>query len=614
VGQTAGVVVCSRNLVLIRRANRQAAAEARDMSDEGGSRLATPLARDELPGLLRTADREMPESVIRPGSVAHGSGSLSPGALSTVVVIVLGLLVLRLCTLGAVPILDVSEGRYAEIGREMVVSGDWVTPRLDADTPFWGKPPLQIWLLAASYELFGLNEFAARFPSFLSLLVVLGFTMWLAWTWHGPTTALWSAAILVSMPLVYVTSAVAMIDMVLAACLTGFWSCLALASDSTSVRKRHLLTYVGCVCLGLALLAKGPVALALVGVFGLLWMLFSATTKCVTTLPWLTGGVVAILVAAPWYVLAEIRTPGFLRYFLVNENLFRFLASDYGDQYGKGHPYPYAVIWGLWLLAALPWSVLLLWHGVRNRAYTLRVIRQLRGQPASAFLVAWLLAPLVLFTPCRNLVITYVLPGLVPSALLAGRLVVRMLATPDAGAQVIRASSLAVPVIACGGVMFLWGRVSLEPAAVVLATACLVLAMVAGGSLFFWRSRPVLVAASACAAVPIVVTILTLSIVDGVAQRYSAKHVLDAVARDPKLRGRPVASYKDAYSGEFYSNGRMKSLRKDPDLLEAFCDEYPEGLVSIRPKDLRRLPVPLRDRFHVWLEFDDTVLCSGKKP
>ncbi len=529
--------------------------------------------------------------------------------------LVCGLLVLRLCTLGAAPIFDPSEGRYAEIAREMVVSGDWVTPKLEAGLPFWGKPPLHAWLVAASYEMLGFTEFAARLPSFMCLLVVVGFAMLLARTWYGWITAWWSAAILISTPLVYMTSAVAMIDIVLTACLASFWSCIALASGRTDARGRHALTYVGFVFVGLALLAKGPVALALVGVFGLLWMLLCRTPRCVTSLPWLTGSLVAILVAAPWYVLAELRTPGFLRYFLVNENLLRFLSFDHGDQYGKGHPYPFASIWGLWLLAALPWSLFLAWRGVCTRVWTPSVWRQLQNRPTDALVLAWLLTPMVLFTPCRNIVITYVLPGLMPLAIVVGRIVARMLEAQERrSSSVLQVSSLLVPLLACGGVLFVSRKAPLSTMPAMLAMACLAGIIVAGIGLQFRRRKLMATTAFACLVVPLVATILVGCIADGLAREYSAKHVVAALKQDPSLRGRPVASYKDAYSGQFYTCGRMRSLHEDPGLLRAFCDGHPDWLVAFRPKDLSRLPLPLRDRFHVCRDLHPVVLCSSDKP
>ncbi len=75
----------------------------------------------------------------------------------------------RLATLGAYPLMDTTESRYAEIARKMLETGDWLMPQFDYGIPFWGKPPLSTWLSAASMAVFGVNEFAARLPSLLLL-------------------------------------------------------------------------------------------------------------------------------------------------------------------------------------------------------------------------------------------------------------------------------------------------------------------------------------------------------------------------------------------------------------------------------------------------------------
>ena len=80
----------------------------------------------------------------------------------------------RLLTLGAYPLHDTSEARYAEISRKMVELGDWITPWFDWNVPFWGKQPLAFWLSAGSMKLLGAGEFAARLPSFVLGLAMLG--------------------------------------------------------------------------------------------------------------------------------------------------------------------------------------------------------------------------------------------------------------------------------------------------------------------------------------------------------------------------------------------------------------------------------------------------------
>ncbi|MBF3290104.1 glycosyltransferase family 39 protein, partial [Pseudomonas aeruginosa] len=88
-------------------------------------------------------------------------------------------------------------------------------------------------------------------------------------------------------------------------------------------------------------------------------------------LPWIRGSLLMLLVAAPWYLLAELKTPGFLEYFLLGEHWQRFVTAGWdGDRYGNAHAYPYGSVWLFLLAAAFPWSLwlpLLLWLGWRQR-------------------------------------------------------------------------------------------------------------------------------------------------------------------------------------------------------------------------------------------------------
>ncbi len=98
------------------------------------------------------------------------------------VLVLLAAAVFRLVVTGAAPVFDPTEGRYAEIARNMADTGDWVTPRLWVDgehVPFLGKPPLFFWTAALSIRVFGANEFAVRLPSFLAgaALLFLMFTV-----------------------------------------------------------------------------------------------------------------------------------------------------------------------------------------------------------------------------------------------------------------------------------------------------------------------------------------------------------------------------------------------------------------------------------------------------
>jgi 4-amino-4-deoxy-L-arabinose transferase-like glycosyltransferase len=104
--------------------------------------------------------------------------------------LVAALAVVRLATLAAYPLMDPTEARYAEIARKMLETGDWVMPQFDYGIPFWGKPPLSTWLSAAAMAAFGINEFAARLPSFLLLIGCGALVHWLATLRGGRDQAL----------------------------------------------------------------------------------------------------------------------------------------------------------------------------------------------------------------------------------------------------------------------------------------------------------------------------------------------------------------------------------------------------------------------------------------
>lgn len=104
-------------------------------------------------------------------------GQGEPGWLLPVTVAMV--LLARVLTLGAYPLTDTTEARYAEVARKMVQLNDWVTPWYDYGTPFWAKPPLSMWMTAVSFKLLGISELAARLPHLLAGCAVV----WLIWDW-----------------------------------------------------------------------------------------------------------------------------------------------------------------------------------------------------------------------------------------------------------------------------------------------------------------------------------------------------------------------------------------------------------------------------------------------
>ncbi|QBK04497.1 glycosyltransferase family 39 protein [Hylemonella gracilis] len=342
---------------------------------------------------------------------------------------------LRLITLGLYPLSDLTEARYAEIARKMVASGDWITPWYAEGVPFWGKPPLSTWLTAGSMQLFGVNEWAARLPHFLCAALVA----WLMWSWlrlYSARTAQLGLALLIGSVLYFVAAGAVMTDMALLVGLVlamrGFWFAIT-RTDGFKVAKREgWLFFIG---LGLGLLAKGPVALILAGLPIGLWVLAWLVSPHQSSvpgigrkliwlckrLPWLRGLALMLLMAVPWYALAEWRTPGFLNYFLIGEHWHRFTQPGWsGDLYGTAHVEPRGAVWLFALAACLPWSFLLLAllpgrAKAKNETAQNPPVQDAKPLGSASlrwYLWAWAIAPCFFFTASRNTLWTYVLPSL----------------------------------------------------------------------------------------------------------------------------------------------------------------------------------------------------------
>lgn len=327
---------------------------------------------------------------------------------------------LRLATLPAYPLHDTTEARYAEIARLMVVSDDWVTPQVAPGVPFWAKPPLSSWVAAASIKLFGSNEFAARLPSLLLSLLTIAVVLRLGRAALSSEAAIAASAILLTSLMGFGAAGAVMTDAALA-----FSTTLSLAAFWIAAEQpRSPWRYIFFVGLALGLLAKGPVALVLVGLPILAWSLWQKNIAWLwRALPWLTGSLLMLAIAAPWYALAEHRTPGFLEYYFVGEHWLRFVESGWqGDLYGDAHARPRGTIWVYGVLAALPWSLLALYAA--GRYIKSGGLRRALG-PWQAYLLLWTLAPLVFFTFAGNILAAYTLPGLPAFALLLGDYLVR---------------------------------------------------------------------------------------------------------------------------------------------------------------------------------------------
>lgn len=324
------------------------------------------------------------------------------------------LLFVRLLANYLIPINDTTEARYAEIARKMLETHNWVTPMIDYGKPFLAKPPLSFWLSALSMKLFGVNAFAARLPALLLSIGCILCIGRLARAFHAnrlPTTA---TIILSSCIFFFINAGAVMTDASLLFTLTltmvGFWLAV--------IEHRACWGYLFFVGLGLGLLAKGLLALVFPMLSIIAWLLQSKQWRAVwQRLPWFRGTLLTAFIAIPWFWMAELRNPGFLRYFIIGEHIQRFLDPAWqGDKYGYVHAVPKGTIWIYFLAGIFPWTIPLITNVIHHRQQWFQMFH--KNTSWCYYLLSWMIVPLLFFTLASNIIYPYAFPALPPFSLL----------------------------------------------------------------------------------------------------------------------------------------------------------------------------------------------------
>jgi len=318
------------------------------------------------------------------------------------------------------------EGRYAEIAREMTVTGDWVTPRANG-LKYFEKPPLQYWATAAAFEVFGLHAWTARLWTAATGLFGILFTWAAARRLWDRASGLAAAAILAGSLEWAALGHFATLDMSLAAFLASAIAafCVAQRAADAGVRRRWLLA--AWVLVALAVLSKGIVALALPAATLVLYMLWQRDWGLLRRLALLPGLVVLAAITVPWFVAVSQANPEFLQFFFIHEHLQRYLT----DVAGRDAPAWYFVP----VLAAglLPWTLALpqaLGRALRRDEDGRRedVAAPSRSDAAPArpfnterFLLVWSAATFVFFSASHSKLESYILPLYPALAMLLAR-------------------------------------------------------------------------------------------------------------------------------------------------------------------------------------------------
>jgi 4-amino-4-deoxy-L-arabinose transferase-like glycosyltransferase len=311
--------------------------------------------------------------------------------------------------LGSYPLLEPDEGRYAEIPREMLERGDFVTPRLNG-VLYFEKPPLYYWLNAAALSLPGRPEVLCRLFSALFGLGGVGLAWLLGRSIGGPRVALTAAIVLGSSPLWAALSRANVIDMTMAFFMSAALTCFWLAQErERGERGERLLWYGMFAAAALATLTKGLVGFLIPGAVIFFYLLFARRWRLLLRVPWVGGVALFLAIAAPWHVLAARRNPDFAWFYFVHEHWLRYTTSEAKRQ---------APAWffvGILALGLIPWSGVL---PAAARLYRRGQGKLREERPGLIFLACWALFILLFFSASQSKLVPYILPGIPPLAVL----------------------------------------------------------------------------------------------------------------------------------------------------------------------------------------------------
>ncbi|MGO8756093.1 MAG: glycosyltransferase family 39 protein [Gallionellaceae bacterium] len=309
------------------------------------------------------------------------------------------------------------EGRYAEIPREMVASGDWVTPRLN-DLKYFEKPPLQYWATATAYELFGEHQWTSRLwaalTGFAGLMLV-----WFAGTRLFGREAGCYAALLLGGSALYVLMAhINTLDMGVTFFITlGIVGLLLAQQEGAEARSRRNWMYVAWVALALAVLSKGLMGLILPGAALLLYSLAQRDITVWKRMHWGMGLLLFTLVAAPWFYLVMKANPEFFQKFFIYEHFTRFTTKELG----RYQPWYYFV--PVLLFGMLPWTVLMFDTLLHSWKESYRTDQSFNPE---RFLLVWVVFIYLFFSVSGSKLPSYLLPMFPALALLMGKQVAAM--------------------------------------------------------------------------------------------------------------------------------------------------------------------------------------------
>jgi 4-amino-4-deoxy-L-arabinose transferase-like glycosyltransferase len=520
-----------------------------------------------------------------------------------VAILIIVCVVLFFSFLGARPLWDQDEGMHAATSKEMVISGDWITPTLNGE-PFFDKPAFHNWLVAISFVALGLTEFAARLPNAVMGIGCVLVCFVLGRKIFDSLTGYLGALVLATSAAWIILSRTVMHDMSLA-----FFNALGLTlfylgySEDPPRRRWLLLSYAAFGC---AALVKGPIGVLLPGAVVFLFLLFRGQLDFIPNMSLGWGVLIGLAVAAPWYIVIGLRNPGYLHYFFVELNFGSFLSEE------PSHPQPFYYYIPTLITGLRPWSFFL----------PVALVRSWRRRTADVgggtlFLLLWAGVYLLFFSAATSKLPTYILPALPPLALIIGRLWSGELPGGEGGSTravlwsyapfllipavvIYRIATHELPLTELGAEYGIGRVAAASPVAALMAAVAISFTLLA-------RRRPAGAFTGAALAIPLFFVFLGAFIVPAMNTHQSSKHtakILDGIL-DP---GEPITTYQRLRQSTLFYTDRKAEVISGPADLDEFLASDDTVYCIVKKKRLEESGVDT----HIAMEYGDDVVISNR--
>lgn len=327
--------------------------------------------------------------------------------------------------LGSRPFMTPDEGRYAEIPREMVESGDYVTPRLNY-IKYFEKPPFVYWQEAAAIKVAGLNEWSLRSINALIALFTCLAVYLAGRQLYDRRTGILACAMLATSLLYFGLAHFIIPDVPLTFWLTSCLLLFIVGTGVTEPRQRRYYFWGMFACAAMAVLTKGLIGVIFPGIVVFLWLCLMNNWRQLKTYSLISGTLVFLLVAAPWHILAQMKNPEFFHFYFIEQQFLRYL-TDYAARDKPLWFFPLTTLAGFfpWIccLIVIPIRALFKRHITTRWARVTQLWKERYQHPTTAFFIIWAASIFIFFWRSKSQLISYALPIMPPLALLTAHYV-----------------------------------------------------------------------------------------------------------------------------------------------------------------------------------------------